>query len=118
MMEFRRYFTWPNCSLAAAIFLALVATLLPHPPRIPVEESAAHLILAFSIALAASMVTRHPTRSAIAAFALLTVTEFLQIWIPGRGFSIDDIMWNGIGALIAVPIVIGVMHVRRQSLAV
>ncbi len=117
-MEFRRHFTWPNCSLAAAIFLALVATLLPHPPRIPVEESIVHLILAFSVALAASMVTRHPTHSAIAAFVLLILTEILQIWIPGRGFSFDDIMWNGIGALFAVPIVIGVTHVRRRSLAI
>ena len=117
-MDFRRYFTWPNCILATATFLALVATLLPHPPRIPVEESEAHLMLAFSVALAASMVIKHPTRSAIAAFGLLTVTEVLQIWIPGRGFSFDDIMWNGIGALIAVPIVIGVTHVRRRSLAI
>ena len=117
-MVFRRYFTWPERLFAATTFLALVVTLLPYPPRIPVADSAIHFLLAFSVAMVASTVTRRPKFSAAAAFSLLTVAEVLQNLIPGRDFSLGDIMWNATGALITVPIIIGVAHMRRRSLAI
>jgi VanZ family protein len=115
--------------LAIAAFVSVSALVSVHKSwftfvyRMPGRDQFAHLIgmglLTFFMVLGfASRAARGrslgPLASMAAATLLVTLDEVLQLVIPSRAFSLDDLAWSLSGVLIFGLAAAGIDRIRRQ----